>query len=81
MTSPARPLALACVLLVACSSTWAQGNTVLAELPITLIDGETLIELLIEHRIGVRKRKLELWELDTDALSAEADSEVDHVQV
>ncbi len=39
--------------------------------PITLIDGETLIQLLIDHGIGVSKRKLELWELDADALSVD----------
>ena len=44
--------------------------------PITLIDGETLIQLLIDHGIGVKKRKLELWELDADGLTVDlADSE------
>lgn len=37
--------------------------------PITLIDGETLVQLLIEHNIGVKKKRLEFWELDADALS------------
>ena len=36
--------------------------------PITLIDGEKLVELLIEHGIGVRKRGLPLLEIDADAL-------------
>ena len=36
--------------------------------PITLIDGEKLVELLIEHDIGVRKRGLPLLEIDADAL-------------
>ena len=29
--------------------------------PITLIDGETLVNLLMEHNIGVRRRELVLW--------------------
>ncbi len=32
--------------------------------PITLIDGERLIELMLEHDIGVKKRPVELLELD-----------------
>lgn len=32
--------------------------------PITLIDGEKLIDLLIEHGIGVKKRQVDLLELD-----------------
>ncbi len=42
--------------------------------PITLIDGETLIDLLIEHEIGVSKRKIELWSLQPDAFVATPDS-------
>ena len=38
--------------------------------PITLIDGEKLIDLLIEHGIGVRKRPIELLEVDVDAFAA-----------
>lgn len=34
--------------------------------PITLIDGDTLVGLLIEHEIGVKKRKIELWSLDPE---------------
>ncbi len=34
--------------------------------PITLIDGDKLIDLLIEHGIGVRKRTLEVLEVDAD---------------
>jgi len=33
--------------------------------PITLISGDKLIDLLIEHGLGVTKRKLEVWELDS----------------
>ena len=38
--------------------------------PITLIDGDKLLDLLIEHGIGVRKRTVELLELDAMALAA-----------
>ena len=38
--------------------------------PITLVDGEKLVDLLIEHGIGVRKRTIELLEMDADALAA-----------
>ncbi|MGI0117087.1 restriction endonuclease [Zooshikella sp. RANM57] len=32
--------------------------------PITLIDGERLIELLIAHEVGIRKRSIEMLEVD-----------------
>lgn len=35
--------------------------------PITLIDGDKLIDLLIEHNIGVRKRTIEVLAVDPDA--------------
>lgn len=35
--------------------------------PITLINGEKLIDLLIEYGLGVRNRTIELLELDADA--------------
>lgn len=35
--------------------------------PITLIDGPKLVELLIENGIGVRKKPIEMWELDATA--------------
>lgn len=35
--------------------------------PITLIDGEKLSDLLIEHEIGVRKRRLDALQVDVDA--------------
>ena len=38
--------------------------------PITLIDGDKLVELLVEHGIGVRKRQVELLEVDAEALVA-----------
>jgi restriction endonuclease Mrr len=37
--------------------------------PITLIDGEKLLDLLIEHGIGVRKRPLEILAVDADAFT------------
>ncbi len=37
--------------------------------PITLIDGDKLIDLLIEHGIGVRKRTLEVLTVDPDAFA------------
>ncbi|GAB6063504.1 restriction endonuclease [Deferrisoma palaeochoriense] len=37
--------------------------------PITLIDGGKLVDLLIEHGIGVRKKLVELLELDPDAFA------------
>ena len=38
--------------------------------PITLIDGDKLIDLLIEHGIGVRKRTIELLGVDAEAFAA-----------
>ena len=32
--------------------------------PITLIDGNTLVDLLLRHEIGVIKKPVEVWELD-----------------
>ena len=37
--------------------------------PITLIDGQKLIDLLIEHGIGVRKHEFEILDVDLDAFS------------
>ena len=38
--------------------------------PITLIDGDKLIDLLIEHGIGVRKRTIELLGVDAETFAA-----------
>ena len=38
--------------------------------PITLIDGDSLIDLLIEHGIGVRTRKIEVLTFDPEGLSS-----------
>ena len=32
--------------------------------PITLIDGERLLDLLVEHDVGVKKKPIKLWEVD-----------------
>ncbi len=45
--------------------------------PITLIDGPKLVELLIEHGIGVRKKPIDLWELDSSAFSVEVEQPVE----
>jgi restriction system protein len=42
--------------------------------PITLINGETLIDLLIEHAIGVKKKAVEYFEID-ESVFEEADPE------
>jgi len=43
--------------------------------PITLIDGEKLLDLLIEHGIGMKKRAVELWEVDSSVMERESDIE------
>ena len=40
--------------------------------PITLIDGDRLVALLIEHGIGVHKRPVDLFELDASAFGSSA---------
>lgn len=37
--------------------------------PITLINGEKLVDLLIEHELGVRTKSIEILELDADAFA------------
>jgi restriction system protein len=39
--------------------------------PITLIDGVKLVDLLAAHKIGVKKRNIEVWEVDLSAFSAD----------
>jgi len=43
--------------------------------PITLIDGERLVELLIEHQLGVRKKTIDILELDETTLVSEEEEE------
>ncbi len=45
--------------------------------PITLINGETLIELLLQHQIGVNKKTVDYYELDETAFQAEASEEIE----
>lgn len=52
----------------AVEAAFAQGAA-----PITLIDGEKLVDLLIEHGIGVRKRMIEVLSLNLGELSTEKD--------
>ena len=47
----------------AMEAAFAQGAA-----PITLIDGEKLIDMLIEHGIGVRKRAIDVLTVDLDGL-------------
>ena len=37
--------------------------------PITLIDGQRLLDLLIEHRIGINRRQIDVLEFDRESLS------------
>ena len=37
--------------------------------PIALIDGERLLDLLIEHNIGIRRREIRILEFDAESLS------------
>jgi len=39
--------------------------------PITLIDGDKLVDLLIEHQLGARKKVIEILELDAMTLVSE----------
>ena len=46
--------------------------------PITLIDGDTLVNLLVEHDIGIRRREIRILEFDEASLSEfEADEELE----
>ena len=43
--------------------------------PITLIDGQRLIDLMLEHDIGVHKRRVELLEVEPSAFSGPEDED------
>jgi restriction system protein len=45
--------------------------------PITLINGQKLIELLIEYGLGVHKKTIEVWELDEQSLTANEGEETE----
>jgi restriction system protein len=46
--------------------------------PITLINGEKLIDLLIKNEIGIKKREVEIWDVDLDAFQTDAEEGNDH---
>src|SRR5262249_34687001 len=48
--------------------------------PITLINGDTLIDLLIQHEIGVKKKTLDYYELDDSAFQQEAPDEIEEAE-
>lgn len=48
--------------------------------PVTLIDGERLLDLLTEHSLGVKRKKAELWELDSDAFTGLLVDELDEAE-
>ncbi len=48
----------------ATEAAFAQGDA-----PITLIDGDTLVDPLIEHGISVRKHRIDILTIDLDGLS------------
>lgn len=50
-----------------------EAATAHGEPPITLIDGETLIDLLIEHELGVQKQNVEVLRVDSDFFSTLSD--------
>jgi restriction system protein len=43
--------------------------------PITLINGDTLIDLLIQHEIGVKKKAVEYFEVDEKVFQAVSEEE------
>ena len=45
--------------------------------PITLINGETLFDLLIQHEIGVKKKTVDYHELDESAFLGTEPEEAD----
>ena len=58
---------------IVATSRFAKGATEAAfaqgVAPITLIDGDKLVDLLIKHGIGIRKRPIEVLSIDRDELS------------
>ena len=44
---------------------------------ITLINGETLIDLLVQDEIGVKKKTVDYYELDESAFQDEASEEIE----
>jgi restriction system protein len=70
---------------IVATSTYSKGTREAAfepgAAPITLIDGEKLIDLLIAHDIGVRKKPLDVLELDADAFAEIEESLGEHEEV
>ena len=58
------------------SSGCAEAALFLGAAPISLIDGNRLEELLVEHEIGIRKRPAPLYEVDVDLFSDDDDEVV-----
>jgi restriction system protein len=48
--------------------------------PITLINGDTLIDLLIQHEIGVKKKTLDYYEVDESTFQQEAPDEIEEAE-
>ena len=44
--------------------------------PISLIDGQRLLDLLVEHEVGIRRRPAMLYEIDSDLFSAASENEM-----
>lgn len=64
------------------SSGCADAALFLGAAPISLIDGNRLEELLVEHEIGIRKRPATLYEVDSDLLdSVEQQLEEDEISL
>ena len=45
--------------------------------PITLINGDTLIDLLVQHGIGLKKKNIEYYEVDEEVFQAVPDEEAE----
>lgn len=48
--------------------------------PITLINGETLIDLLVQHEIGVKKRTVDYYELDESVFEVTEPEDADDAE-
>jgi hypothetical protein len=47
---------------------------------ITLINGETLIDLLVQHKTGVKKKTVDFYELDESAFQSEKSEEIEEAE-
>jgi restriction system protein len=48
--------------------------------PITLINGDTLIDLLVQHGIGLKKKTIEYYEVDEEVFQAVPDEEAEVIE-